>query len=176
MNLLAFNKTEMTASFKIEAEFFQVSSHTLLIEFKMFGPLEKVVWPPPGIIEAREDGLWKTTCLEAFLSSGDQKSDPYVEINCSPNGNWNAYSFGSYREGMIASEHITVRLKERHTETNEAHFQIEIENSSSWEIKSYGLTAVVEFSNGEKSYWALHHPGPVADFHNKEGWKPLATR
>ncbi|MBV2168478.1 MAG: DOMON-like domain-containing protein [Bdellovibrio sp.] len=175
-SLLAFNNTGTAASFKVQAELFQVSPHTLLIEFKLLGPLEQVVWPSPGVIETREDGLWKTTCLEAFLSSGDKKNDPYFEINCSPNGNWNAYSFGSYRDGMTPSPDITVRLKERSTEANEAHFQIEIQNSSPWEIKFYGLTAVIEFSNGEKSYWALRHPGSAADFHDKAGWHPLATR
>jgi hypothetical protein len=29
---------------------------------------------------------------------------------------------------------------------------------------------VLESSAHEKSYWALRHPGPQADFHKSEGW------
>jgi hypothetical protein len=33
-----------------------------------------------------------------------------------------------------------------------------------------GLTAVLEQPGGELSYWALNHPGPEPDFHDRRGW------
>jgi len=47
---------------------------------------------------ARADGLWKTTCFELFLLDPDDGS--YLEFNFSPSGQWAAYRFDSYREGM----------------------------------------------------------------------------
>src|SRR4029450_11259927 len=45
----------------------------------------------------RADGLWKTTCAEAFvgLSRG-----AYLEFNFSPSGKWAAYRFEGPRKGM----------------------------------------------------------------------------
>ncbi len=72
---------------------------------------------------------------------------------------------------MAVAEECAVRLQERRAENNEAYFQIDIRSSSTFPPLNYiGLSAVIEFSNSEKSYWALTHPGPNADFHNKDGW------
>lgn len=169
--LVPFTSTPRTTQFTVSADFFQTNSTQLIIEFKISGPLEHIVWPAPGIIESREDGLWKGTCLEAFFSEGSQKHDPYVEINCSPNGNWNAYAFSSYRAGMTPSQNIVVRLKERSSDSKDAYFRIEVLGASPLNAKVMGLTTVIEFANGEKSYWALRHPAPQADFHDKGGWE-----
>ncbi len=33
-----------------------------------------------------------------------------------------------------------------------------------------GLSAVIESTDGHLSNWALHHPKPVPDFHDRAGW------
>lgn len=38
------------------------------------------------------------------------------------------------------------------------------------DILEVGVSCVLEHGNGEKSYWALSHPGRQPDFHNPEGF------
>jgi hypothetical protein len=35
-----------------------------------------------------------------------------------------------------------------------------------------GLTAVIETTDGQFSYWALHHPTERPDFHHRGGFEP----
>lgn len=182
-SLTPFAATSLTRDFSVKANLLKTSSQTLLVEFLIQGPLDLISWPsshesllntstlPPG---NRKDELWKTTCLEAFFSSGIQNEDPYVEINCSPNGDWNAYSFQNYREGMMRSSEVSVHLKQKKSAEHEAQFWIEIQSAASLSIHSFGLAMVMGFTNGEKSYWALRHPASAADFHSKEAWEHSA--
>ena len=50
----------------------------------------------------RADELWRTTCFEAFLMAEDGAG--YREWNFAPTGNWAAYDFTGYREGMERAE------------------------------------------------------------------------
>lgn len=169
-SLQPFQKTSLSETISVQAELFQTSPEHILVEFLISGALENIVWPASQIVEARLDELWKTTCLEVFVSAGLAPSDPYLEVNCSPNGNWNAYSFSSYRQGMARPANITVRLKERSSQHNEARFRVEISSTQPLLASHLGLSAVIEFSTGEKSYFALKHPAAQADFHDKNGW------
>lgn len=169
--LRPFQKTSLSETISVQAELFQTSPEHILIEFQISGALQNIAWPSPQVVEERTDELWKTTCLEAFISAGLSPSDAYVEVNCSPNGNWNAYSFSSYRQGMARATYITVRLKERSSEHKEARFRIEISSTQTLHAAHLGLTAVIEFTSGEKSYFALNHPAAQADFHDKKGWE-----
>lgn len=173
--LTPFATTDLTKSLVVKANFFQAAADLLLIEFTISGPLHLISWPTASG-GARENDLWNHTCLEAFFSSGQTEKAPYTEINCSPNGSWNAYAFSSYREGMTPSDTLTVRLKQRESTPQDARFQVEIQSTSPLAIQALGLSAVIEFTGGEKSYWALHHPGSRPDFHSKDGWHHLATR
>jgi hypothetical protein len=67
--------------------------------------------PEKSIRPQRADELWKTTCFELFLSVSGQGD--YYELNFSPSGNWNAYHFDSYREGMKRESRIeTTEIKQ----------------------------------------------------------------
>lgn len=37
-------------------------------------------------------------------------------------------------------------------------------------ILEVGVSCVLEHNNGEKSYWALSHPGKQPDFHHPDGF------
>ncbi|WP_413568209.1 DOMON-like domain-containing protein [Bdellovibrio sp. HCB117] len=174
--LIPFTNTAQTNLFKVAAEIEAISHDTHLLNFEIQGPVERILWPAPAVIESRQDELWKTTCLEAFLSSGNTATDSYLEINCSPNGNWNAYKFSSYRQGMVPAADVSVRLQERTGETQRVRFQIEIKGFNASEAVFHGLTAVIEFTNGEKSYWSLKHADANPNFHDKEGWESATTR
>ncbi|KYG70228.1 hypothetical protein AZI85_13855 [Bdellovibrio bacteriovorus] len=174
--LVPFAATAQTKLFNVEAEVEAVSQDAHLLVFEIHGPVERILWPAPSVIESRQDELWKTTCLEAFLAKGNAPTDAYLEINCSPNGNWNAYKFSSYREGMTTAADVSVRLQERSGETQRVRFQIEIKGFDAAEATFHGLTAVIEFADGEKSYWSLKHADANPNFHDKRGWESATTR
>jgi hypothetical protein len=52
----------------------------------------------------RRNELWKHTCFELFLST--PHSPGYWEVNLSPSGDWNFYSFNSYRQNMSVESAI----------------------------------------------------------------------
>lgn len=171
-NLVPFQKNTSADKFRIQASFLQKSPFEVHLEFHLNGPINQLLCPSPEE-PLRQDELWKSTCLEAFLG---QKQGAYLEINCSPSGHWNAYEFDSYRKGMRRAEHITVRLTRLEKDDDEARFFIQVISEKELELSQVGLTMVFESTTHEKSYWALRHPAAQADFHNSEAWTLPATR
>jgi hypothetical protein len=115
---------------------------------------------PPHSTPIRTDGLWKTTCFELFVALDEGR---YVEFNFSPSSAWAAYSFSGYRAGQ------------RDLPMNTPPEIQPVENGVRAVLDAglpliperlFGLSAVIEETDGTKSYWALAHaPGPP-DFHN----------
>ena len=129
-----------------------------LVEFSYFltGDLSDVVIPRPARPK-RTDGLWRSTCFEAFIATGRTS---YVELNFAPSGKWAAYSFEDYRHGMndldIAPPNIFF---------GENRLIVDVELGA-MAGSPLNLTAVVERRGGVRSYWALAHPkGQQPDFH-----------
>lgn len=116
----------------------------------------------------RTDGLWKTTCFEAFVRTpGTQQ---YLEFNAAPSQQWAAYSFETYREGMAELELSTEPAIG--CEASATHFALEIDvmlpHAWSRQIWSLGVSAVIEEIDGTISYWALAHPPGAPDFHHPD--------
>lgn len=173
--LTPFSESSLSKNISVKTKINLKSPLLLTVEFQVKDPNHSIKWPSKQNLAVRADDLWKTTCLETFFSSGKTNEDAYVETNCSPNGNWNAYSFTRYREGMTPSSEIHVELKEIQDESKTplSVFLLEIRSTEPLKIKSISTTMVIEYITGEKSYWALRHPSPNADFHNKEVWEQL---
>ena len=116
---------------------------------------------------ARRDRLWQTTCFELFACRPDGSS--YLEYNFSPSTEWALYRFAAYREGMaeemVDRPIITCDFSERHFGLN-----ANIVLPDRWQNSPLliGLSAVVEESDGTKSYWALAHPPGKPDFHHRD--------
>ncbi|MFS4457627.1 DOMON-like domain-containing protein [Bdellovibrio sp. HCB2-146] len=165
--LIPFANTPLSDLFKVEAEVYTETLESLLIEYKVSGPLHQLIFPVQSFVESRRDELWKATCLEAFFSTDSAASTPYIEMNCAPNGDWNAYEFSSYRQGMKASEDLKVRLIHREGSEEEVLFRVRIEGASLRGKKWASLTTILQFQDGTHSYWALKHPRPQPDFHDK---------
>jgi hypothetical protein len=122
---------------------------------------------PPVVASTRVDELWRHTCFEAFLNIPPDTG--YYEFNFSPSTQWAAYRFSGYRSGMqLASE-----IDERNIETSSSPGsftlrtaldldRINVPRSTRWRL---GLSAVIEETNGNKSYWALAHVPGKPDFH-----------
>ncbi|RUN78148.1 DOMON-like domain-containing protein [Sphingomonas sp. TF3] len=122
---------------------------------------------PDWATSTRRDDLWKTTCGEMFL--GLPGSEVYVEFNYSPSTQWAAYRFDAHRAGGRDLPLSTPPLVDRGDDTSD--YLVEVEQPLSdlpGEPFDLGLTAVIEETDGTKSYWALAHaPGPP-DFHNRD--------
>lgn len=145
----------------------------LQLEFEL-GGLAGVRLPPAGERSGRRDGLWQHTCLEAFIGAAAQKA--YWELNLAPSGDWNVYRLSDYRQELVeepcytalpfavirsgaAGPGLILRLA--------CPLPGELAAAGPLQV---GVTAVIEADDGSLSYWALHHPGPDADFHDRRGW------
>jgi hypothetical protein len=128
---------------------------------------------PARSAPARRDGLWQQTCFEAFLGSA---SDPaYFEFNFSPSSEWAAFRFDSYRSGMaspdsIQAPRIDTYISEEHVRLTASIDLASLPDLPADDYLRLGLSAVIEETNGRKSYWALAHPPGKADFHNAAGF------
>jgi len=130
---------------------------------------------PPTIADAgRADGLWAHTCFEAFVAL--EGSPRYVELNFSPSGQWAAYSFDAYREGMLPALDAAPRLTlRRRAERLELQAEVRLSGALSLLSSSHlrlrvALSTVVEDQEGRLSYWALRHPAGRPDFHHSDSF------
>lgn len=133
---------------------------------------------PPRAPSTRTDELWRHTCLEAFVGEG---GDPgYYEFNLAPSSQWAAYRFGGYREGMApVADAVDPRIA---TEATADRFTLRavlalgalpgLTRGAAWRL---ALSAVIDQTDGLKSYWALAHPPGRADFHHADGFSHEIT-
>lgn len=115
----------------------------------------------------RTDELWRHTCFEAFAQA--EGEDGYRELNLAPSGDWAAYRFDGYREGMAnaAVEAPDVEASVRgDTAELSATWTLDLPARATWRV---GVTAVIEEAGGATSYWSLRHPAGKPDFHKAEG-------
>jgi hypothetical protein len=135
---------------------------TTNIWFGVGAPASRFVIPEADE-PARKDELWRTTCFEAFLRPLAQEG--YMEWNFAPSGDWAAYGFTAYREGMTKAEigqPPYIRMEDNFTWWT-LGATIAVPADVNWEL---GLSAVLEETDGTKSYWALAHPRGKPDFHD----------
>lgn len=117
----------------------------------------------------RRDELWKTTCFEAFVRPPDAPG--YLELNLSPSGDWAAYAFTGYREGMAPALDVTPEPPVFDNVPGGAELTTAVSlftlPPGLWHVS---LTAVIEEIGGRTSYWALRHPPGKPDFHHADGF------
>jgi hypothetical protein len=171
------------------------STSELDLKFRLLwtpGPSGPIV--PPRKLDAsglpqRCDGLWQHTCFELFL--GVLGESAYWEFNLSPSGDWNVYSMTAYRQGQapeLTYEQLEVhvtgplaapRLADCRLSGPRALLELETHCPlppmlqacrQSGHTLEVGLSAVLESQSGALSFWALRHPGPEPDFHDRGGW------
>ena len=135
---------------------------TTNIWFGVGAPADRFVIPDPSESE-RAEGLWETTCFEAFLRA--ENRDAYREWNFAPSRQWAAYDFARYREGRKDGEAATPYIRMEDNLTWWAlGATLAVPANIVWHL---GLSAVLEEKDGTKSYWALAHPdADKPDFHD----------
>jgi hypothetical protein len=148
---------------RVEARVTGHDANWLRLRWRIEGAGKLVV--PAFAGRGRADGLWRTTCFEAFLKPDG--SEAYVELNLSPSERWVAYDFASCREGMAERAFprepgCTMRLG-----SSFAIFDAVVPAGGLPSMPcDLGLSAVIEEEGGVLSYWALAHPPGKPDFHH----------
>jgi hypothetical protein len=153
------------AATHIEVDVAGPRSGTLLLSYIVTGKIGDLLLPAI-IAPARTDELWRHTCFEAFIRAVPGAS--YCEFNFAPSTQWAAYRFDGYRSGMRVADEIGAPKIETASTPERYKLQATLElprppSSSGWRL---GLSAVIEATNGRKSYWALAHPPGRPDFHH----------
>jgi hypothetical protein len=139
----------------------------LEIRFRMEGDISRVRLPAAELAR-RRDGLWQHTCFEVFLRPDG--SDSYHEFNFAPSGDWAAYRFAGRRLDRTAPEMPEPRIECRRLPDG-CSLSARIAIAALPELAQAasigaGLAAVIEATDGARSYWALAHGGEKPDFHD----------
>jgi hypothetical protein len=141
--------------------------------FAVVGDMTRILAPEGADDLERRDELWRTTCFEAFVRSGDDEG--YMEFNFSTSNYWAAYQFDRYREGMRSPDMIEpVFDVDRDTPGRLMLFAFlhdgQVMDFPADRPLKIALTAVIEEMDGTKSYWSLAHPPGAPDFHHAENF------
>lgn len=139
----------------------------LEVRWCLKGDANAVIWPDRHNPSGRTMGLWEHTCLEVFLGPADALA--YYEINLSPAGDWNAFSFTNVREGMVETAQVTTLSSSKHRDRDgnvslDATFRLDGLLTTPLRI---GLSAVIEDSDNRLHYFALAHQARP-DFHRRD--------
>jgi hypothetical protein len=145
---------------------------TLLLSYVVTGRINDIRMPPVAPA-ARGDELWRHTCFEAFVRAAS--GPEYYEFNFAPSTQWAAYRFSDYRSGMSVAAEAEPPSIEVQPSTDRYTLQASLEldrlsglpRKSLWRL---GLSALIEDTAGQMSYWALAHPPGKPDFHHADGF------
>lgn len=165
-HLIAHPETPPSAVSTVDVRWIETAEGKLMLRWQVGGCKQLVVPAFGG--KGRADGLWQTTCFELFVMTEGQMA--YDEFNFSPSERWAAYRFDDYRAGMreldMAAEPLIAGV------TGEKMFMMTVTLDAFPRVAvRVALSAVIEETDGTKSYWALAHPpkshkGGKPDFHH----------
>ncbi|MEO6580341.1 MAG: hypothetical protein ABIN83_04235, partial [Sphingomicrobium sp.] len=112
-------------------------------------------------------GLWQSTCFELFICG---VGGAYRELNFSPSSQWAAYEFERYREGRRdLSLESPPQISSDDEDLDGRWFLTSLDDRDAPPGARFGVSAVIEETDGTKSYWALAHPpGDRPDFHHPD--------
>ena len=155
---------------RIEVEVTRPRSGNLLLRYFVTGKIAELRLPPVTT-PARTDELWKHTCFEAFVRA--PPGTGYYEFNFAPSTQWAAYRFSGYRTGMSVADQISAPRIDVRSAAGRYKLQALLELGQAVSLPSdavwqFALSAVIEETSGNKSYWALAHPPGKADFHHPD--------
>ena len=139
------------------------------LDYRVTGPVDTLSIPAP-CIPAAADNLWQHTCCEAFVAARGEGA--YHEFNFSPSGQWASYRFDSYRQrdeafAPAARPALAFTRRAQALRLMAVIPSTLLPGAGPFEI---ALSAVIETSDGSKSYWALVHPAAQPDFHLRQNF------
>jgi hypothetical protein len=155
---------------RIEVEAARPRPGALVLRYLVTGAIGDLRLPPAAA-PTRTDGLWQSTCFEAFLRA--PPGEAYCEFNFAPSTEWAAYRFDAYREGMRGADEIGAPRIEVEASGESLSLLASLDFAGIPEFRAgapwrLGLSAVIEEAGGGKSYWALAHPAGRPDFHRAD--------
>ncbi len=149
----------------VEVGWLTGEADTVSLGFAVTGA-DALVLPEPAL-PGRADELWRTTCFEMFWHPAG--AEGYVEMNFSPSGRWAAYAFDGYRLGMRPHSMAVDPVIALRRDGDRLIGEVAVDLSTlPREAAFVGLFAVIEETDGTKSYWALAHPPGRPDFHHAD--------
>ena len=119
----------------------------------------------------RRDGLWTTTCFEAFL--GLPGESRYWEINLAANGDWAVYRFNDCRSGQEDQTQTAPPLVHLRRWQHQLGLEASLDLSPWWPqdtCPDIALTTVLDRGDKGLSHWAISHPSDRADFHQRSAF------
>ncbi len=138
---------------------------TLTIAYHVTDPGNRILWPARA--QGRADGLWQHTCFEAFI--GSTTGPAYAEFNLAHSGAWAAYAFDGYRAGMRDLALPSDPQMAGESGLWQAAIPLAgldaLLGPAPWRL---AITAVIEDTDGARSYWSLAHPSGKPDFHHPD--------
>ncbi len=154
----------------VEVDVARQQAGGLVLRYVVSGNIGELALPAVAT-PARTDELWRHTCFEAFVRP--PLGEAYYEFNFAPSTQWAAYRFDSYRTGMQAAGEIGVPRIEVERAAERFTLQAALQWDGSFALREatwlIGLSAVLEETDGGKSYWALAHPpDKKPDFHHAD--------
>jgi hypothetical protein len=150
----------------------------LELVWRLNGDLDALVLPDASQSRRRCDGLWQTTCLEAFWGFAGQQA--YWELNLAPSGDWNLYRLSHYRGPLTPVELAAAPPWQVRRTAGELEVAVDLDLSEVAGGYEPGvaelpleisLTAVIEQVGQGASYWALAHTGAEPDFHRRDSFR-----
>jgi hypothetical protein len=167
LHLIPHPRSTFPRPLAIECQLFR-ANFMIGLRFVLHANLDHLVIPEPGD-QVQRDDLWRHSCFEAFIRPAGGQA--YHEINLAPSRAWAAYRFQSYRDGMAPSflEPIGPIQVDYgpHMLTQTSMLDYGDDRALRGELE-VGLSAVIEATDGSKSYWALAHGEGAPDFHNAD--------
>ncbi len=153
-----------TAIRSIEVDASRRANGRLVLDYRAIGAIEQVAWPHWKNVEPA-DQLWEHSCFEAFVRTEGEAG--YAELNFTTSGQWAAYAFSGYRQGMQPIGDVLIGGGRTFRDGMvDIRRTIELPDWAGAQTWRLGLSAVIETLDGEKSYWALAHPDGPPDFHH----------
>ncbi len=154
---------------RIDVEVTRAGSGALALRYVVTGTIADLRLPAMTA-PARTDELWKHTCFEAFVRPGSGTA--YCEFNLAPSFAWAAYRFDDTRIGMHAAteiDNLSIEV-DGNAERFELAAALALDGMADFADASWrlGLSAVIEDTSGNRSYWALAHPSGRPDFHHRD--------
>jgi hypothetical protein len=138
----------------------------LRLRYSLTGDLSRLRVPPPASPE-RADELWRRTCFEAFLGTGE---GAYHEFNFAPSGRWAAYRLDGYRAGLAPAPMLEAPAIGMRRSADRLDLEADLALPDVASNARLGLSAVLEDEDGRISYWALAHPPGKPDFHHPDSF------
>jgi len=135
----------------------------LALSYKLTGDLGRLHLPAP-LPPAQADRLWERTCFEAFVKP--EGGSAYIEFNFDPARRWATYAFDQYRRAAALTVIPAPRIG-----MPERNGGFVIAPTIYFEAAGpvrVAFSAVIEETDGTKSYWALRHPPGKPDFHHPD--------